>query len=123
MIIESLIKRPTGTQVTLDDTLYDFQPVGDDGAHICKVSNTEHIKKFLAIEEAFVEYANQGKQAKSTVGKRAADTGVVSKTEYDTMTKKELAELIIERGLSNDKVHKLTRKSGKALIGMLMAAD
>jgi hypothetical protein len=123
MIIESVIKRPTGTQVTIDDKDYDFQPTEVGGAHICKVSEPEHIKQFLAVEEAYVEYANQGEQSTNTRGKTAEDTGVVSGTKYDAMTKKELADLIIERGISEEPHAKLTRKTGKALIGMLMAAD
>ena len=123
MIIESIIKRPTGTQVTIDDTEYDFQPTEVGGAHICKVADAEHIKKFLAVEEAYVEYENQGEQSTNTRGTTAADSGVVSGTKYDDMTKKELSEQILSRGLSEDTPAKLKRKSVKALIGILMADD
>jgi len=123
MIIESIIRRPLGTLVTLDDKDYDFQPTESGGEHVCKVSDAEHIEKFLAVEEAFREYGNQSSKSAPTQTPTIDDTGMSSGTPYDSMTKAELGTLIIERELSVDKLAKLKRKSLPTLVGILMEAD
>jgi len=52
MKIESLIKRAKGTQVRLGKTDYDFQP-DKGGAHVCEVTDKEHIALFLAVREGY----------------------------------------------------------------------
>jgi len=53
MKIESLIRRPEGTKVELDNVLYHFVPKGQDARHIAEVEREEHIRSFLSIPEGY----------------------------------------------------------------------
>lgn len=52
MRIESLIKRPKGTEITLGQNTYHFVP-DDEGRHVAVVENEAHILSLLAIKEGF----------------------------------------------------------------------
>lgn len=64
MKIESIIRRKTGSTVTLGKKTYRFA-AGEDGRHICEVEDEAHIDRLLSIKEAF----------------READPALVEKTE------------------------------------------
>lgn len=66
MKIECLLKRENGTQVELDDDIYDFQP-NDKNEHIAEVSKKGHIDTLLAIPV----YKEHGKAGAKTVNKTA----------------------------------------------------
>lgn len=54
MKIESVIRRPQGTKVELDNVLYHFKPEGeDDPRHVADVKRDEHIRTFLSIPEGY----------------------------------------------------------------------
>lgn len=53
MKIESLIRRPEGTKVELDNILYHFVPKGEDARHIAEVEREAHIRTFLAVPEGY----------------------------------------------------------------------
>lgn len=53
MKIESLIRRPQGTKVELDNVQYHFKPEGDDPRHVADVKRDEHIRTFLGIPEGY----------------------------------------------------------------------
>jgi hypothetical protein len=55
MQIESIIKRPNGSKITIGDTQYHFKP-NADGAHVADVENDAHIARFLSITEGFKLY-------------------------------------------------------------------
>ncbi len=63
-LIESLIRRPGGTTVTLGDEDYSFEP-NDKGAHICEVVDADHAERLLAITEGFAIYVPGSKPAKT----------------------------------------------------------
>lgn len=46
------LKRPAGTQVTLGDVTYDFQP-DQHGRHVCQVDREDHQDIFLGIPEGY----------------------------------------------------------------------
>lgn len=52
MKIESILKRPGGTKVTMGDTLYHFAPNEQD-QHVAEVENPDHAKVFLNIPEGY----------------------------------------------------------------------
>lgn len=52
MRIESILRRPGGTRVTLGGVEYHFVPDAD-GREFCDVSNPEHAKILLAIPEGY----------------------------------------------------------------------
>jgi hypothetical protein len=106
MRIESLIRRPGGTTVTLNDTDYRFVPSGDDPRHIADVEDPDHIDRLLAIPEGY-RLARDGKASKPAAPKPAApeqDTApppagdklpssdVALPDEFDEMTKAQLIE-------------------------------
>lgn len=53
MKIESLIRRPFGTKVELDNIQYHFKPKDEDPRHVAEVQREEHIRSFLAIPEGY----------------------------------------------------------------------
>lgn len=55
MKIESLLRRPGGTKVTLDGAVYHFKP-GPDGREFAEVTNADHIRIFAAIPEGYRAY-------------------------------------------------------------------
>ncbi|MBB76625.1 MAG: hypothetical protein CMJ75_19130 [Planctomycetaceae bacterium] len=55
MKIESLRRRPGGTVVELETTVYRFQPTPDDPRHQADVEIKSHIERFLSIPEGFRE--------------------------------------------------------------------
>ncbi len=55
MKIESIIKRPGGTRITLGAEAYHFQPDWEDGPHIAEVTDPAHIQRLLSISEGFRE--------------------------------------------------------------------
>jgi hypothetical protein len=118
MIIESLIRRPGGTVVALDAERYEFRPANGTEAHVCKVSNQEHIKQFLSVTEGFVEYANQS----HTSTNDTADAGLNSGTAYESMTKAELITHIEASDIS-DGTKKLSNMTKKALIKLILSSD
>ena len=52
MKIESILKRPGGTKVTMGDSLYHFAPNEQD-QHVAEVENPDHAKAFLNIPEGY----------------------------------------------------------------------
>jgi len=52
MLIESIIRRKSGTKVELDGIEYHFTP-GEDGRHVAHVGDNGHVATFLAIKEGF----------------------------------------------------------------------
>lgn len=52
MRIESIIKRATGSSVTLGDKTYRFVPSEN---HICEVEDKSHAERLLSIKEGFRE--------------------------------------------------------------------
>lgn len=52
MKIESILKRPGGTKVTMGDSLYHFAPNEQD-QHVAEVENPDHAKVFLNIPEGY----------------------------------------------------------------------
>ena len=52
MKIESILKRPGGTKVTMGDSLYHFAP-NDQDQHVAEVENPDHAKVFLNIPEGY----------------------------------------------------------------------
>lgn len=53
MLIESLIRRKRGTEITMDGETYLFQPLIEGGPHVADVRNKAHAQAFLAITEGF----------------------------------------------------------------------
>jgi hypothetical protein len=53
--IECKAIREGGTQVTIDDKTYNFQP-NEEGRHVCDVSDKKHAQRFMAIPEAYQLY-------------------------------------------------------------------
>ena len=61
MLIESIIRRKTGTEVSLGETIYKFEPKplvtqGDTEAHVCSVNDPGHTDTLLSIVEGFRRY-------------------------------------------------------------------
>jgi hypothetical protein len=61
MLIESIIRRKNGTDVSLDKELYRFEPKplvtqGDTVAHVCSVNKQSDIDTLLSIVEGFRPY-------------------------------------------------------------------
>ena len=52
MKIESILKRPGGTKVTMGESLYHFAPNEQD-QHVAEVENPDHAKVFLNIPEGY----------------------------------------------------------------------
>lgn len=52
MKIESILRRPGGTFVTLDDVTYHFAP-DERGRHVAEVTRQTHIARFLSITEGY----------------------------------------------------------------------
>lgn len=70
MLLEIHIRRVSrktgkpGTDVRMEDVLYTFEPNaaltnGDEEAHVCEVSDDEHVARFLAIGEAYTKYGEK----------------------------------------------------------------
>jgi len=55
MFIESLIKRPGGSKIHLDNKLYHFVEF-PNGHHVCDVPSETHATQLLAIKEGFAPY-------------------------------------------------------------------
>lgn len=68
MKIESLLRRPGGTKVTLDGVEYHFKP-GPDGREFADVTNSDHIGIFTSIREG---YRVAGGEAKATEAAKLA---------------------------------------------------
>jgi hypothetical protein len=64
MLIESIIKRPGGSEVSLGDALYLFAPTSnqDDAPHVGEVSDAGHIATLLAIKEGYRELGKEAEQ-------------------------------------------------------------
>ena len=66
LIIESIIKRAMGTTVKLDENDYDFLPSEEHGgAHVCEVTDPDHIAIFLAIKEGYRVYGSKSQPQKN----------------------------------------------------------
>lgn len=59
MKIESLIRRPQGTKVELNNVQYHFKPEGEDPRHVAEVKRDEHIRTFLAIPEGYQPFEGE----------------------------------------------------------------
>lgn len=57
MLIESIIRRPQGSNVLLGTTLYHFKPLDGGTEHVAEVTNEEHIKKLLSITDGYREFS------------------------------------------------------------------
>lgn len=55
MLIESKLRRPGGSLVTLGETNYRFKPLTDDpdAPHVCEVADPDHIEILLNIPHGF----------------------------------------------------------------------
>jgi hypothetical protein len=53
MLIESIIRRKTGTSVLLGTRTYNFQPSKTDPRHVADVVNEDDIQTLLAIKEGY----------------------------------------------------------------------
>lgn len=56
LLIECFLKRPGGTRVDLEGTVYHFTEANDPlglGRQACEVSNTKHAQRFLGIAEGY----------------------------------------------------------------------
>lgn len=62
MLIESIIRRPGGTRVTLDDKDYHFRPDVHD-RHVADVKVQAHVARFLSIVEGFRPVLNDASAA------------------------------------------------------------
>jgi hypothetical protein len=67
MLIESIFRRKGGSYIPFGpaekpDIVYHFAPTEDDGAHVCEVTNQDHIDRFLSITEGFREYIPENVQ-------------------------------------------------------------
>lgn len=91
MKIESLIKRAKGTQVRLGKTDYDFQP-DKSGAHVCEVTDKEHIALFLAVREGYC-VAGEAPAAPEEDNTPSVDEFPLAEIDVATITNKKLAEL------------------------------
>lgn len=85
MLIESILRRPNGTEVTFgrgaEAATYRF--FGKEGeAHLCEVENPDHIEKFLAIPEGY-RIAREDRSATDLAAEKA---------EAILLAKKEAAE-------------------------------
>lgn len=75
MLIRCKIERRAGTQVSLDDTTYNFQPLEPDtprSPHVAKVDNEEHIARLLSISEAYVFFKAEAPQTVQETAPQAA---------------------------------------------------
>lgn len=59
MKIESLIRRPNGTKVELDNIQYHFKPQNEDPRHVAEVQKQEHIRSFLSIPEGYQPFEGE----------------------------------------------------------------
>lgn len=56
ILIESILRRPGGTQVELDGVLYHFKATNDPenlGRECCHIANAKHIQRLMGIPEGF----------------------------------------------------------------------
>jgi len=117
-VIESLIRREGGTEVELQDGYrvkkYLFAPVAksEDERHVCVVTDKYHIKRLLAIPEAF--------KLTGPVDAPFTDTtsASVTRTDYDSLTKKKLLAECDKRGLKHS-----TSDAKRSLVTRLIADD
>lgn len=61
MIIQSKIKRPQGTTITLFGKRYEFKPNGA-GDHVCEVTDPQAIERFLSVTEGYCEYKGEAEK-------------------------------------------------------------
>lgn len=71
MLIECIIKRKDGTQVTLDEVNYHFKPSAADQRHLAEVMIQAHAERFLAITEG---YRDAGQATLTASQQRVADS-------------------------------------------------
>lgn len=53
MKIESLIRRPGGSRVTIDGAVYLFEPEQEGGPHVARVDDPAHVERLLSVPEGF----------------------------------------------------------------------
>lgn len=66
MMIESLIRRANGTQVTLGGVKYHFAP-DSNGLHVANVENQDHMAKFLAVPTGYRLVLDSGLESQNRV--------------------------------------------------------
>jgi hypothetical protein len=68
MLLELHIRRVSrktgkpGTEIQMGDALYTFEPNADTEAHVCEVTNEDHVARFLSISEAYTKYGEDLKK-------------------------------------------------------------
>lgn len=73
MKIESIIKRPGGTSVTLGGVVYHFAPDAE-GRHVADVDNPEHVGVLLGIKEGYRYLAESQPLAAAAGGEKAVES-------------------------------------------------
>lgn len=63
MKIESIIKRASGSSVTLGDKTYRFDPSEN---HVCEVEDEIHVERLLSIKEGFREAFDEATKPEAT---------------------------------------------------------
>lgn len=91
MKIRCKLERADGTQVKLDETDYDFQPNAAN-AHVCEVTDKEHIARLLAIPEAYELYDPTAPIVRElpAVAPQPTEAPTPSPVDYTKFTRKKL---------------------------------
>lgn len=78
MLIESIIRRKGGTEISLPNSdggvsVYSFSPLTPEGPHICEVADMDHASRLLEIKEGF----KKAETLKTAIS--AVDSGLLPK--------------------------------------------
>jgi hypothetical protein len=95
MKIESLLRRPGGTKVTLDGVDYHFKP-GPDGREYADVTNNDHIGIFASIREGY-RIAGGEADAPKAAKPVAPESTAPASDNLDKLDRPALAELFAKR--------------------------
>jgi hypothetical protein len=95
MKIESLLRRPGGTKVTLDGVDYHFKP-GPDGREYADVTNNDHIGIFASIREGY-RIAGVEADAPKAAKPVASESPAPASDNLDKLDRPALAELFAKR--------------------------
>lgn len=82
MKVHCILNRDGGTQVTLGETEYDFQP-DDNGCQVAEVTDKAHIERFLSIPEGYTELGKKPKKAVVVVSAKPVIDGQTDDDEDD----------------------------------------
>jgi hypothetical protein len=96
MKIESLLRRPGGTKVTLDGREYHFKPDAQ-GREIADVLNSDHVGIFASIREGYRILPDdpraETRGSAKTQGQGGGEGGEQTGDGLDALTREQLAEL------------------------------